>query len=65
MNLFRILENGCRYSVPISNKLFGESTLLRDLCAFMPDSQSGTIFKPEDYPFFMEVIHFMNALLSE
>ena len=41
LNFFKILENACKYSFKVSNKLFGESNLFQDLAPFLPHDFSG------------------------
>lgn len=65
----KILENGCRYSINVSNKLFGESSLIQDIGCFLPcESSTGGSkhqYNPEDYPFINENINLLNSVLSD
>ena len=65
----KILENGSRYSVNVSNKLFGQSSLIQDISAFMPSEHSSGGSKhqhsAEDYPFVNESINLLMAVLSD
>jgi hypothetical protein len=67
LNFFRILESSSRYSFKVSNKLFGESSLLKDLGAFLPHDFSGTQknYNSEDFPLIMEVINLLNSVFSD
>lgn len=42
LNFFKILESSSRFSYKVSNKLFGESGLLKNLGPFLPHDFSGT-----------------------
>ena len=69
-NFLKILENGCRYSINVSNKLFGETSLVHDLGCFLPCHQfsaSGSKhqFATDDFPFINEAINLLNSLLSD
>lgn len=67
LNFFKILENACRYSSKVANKLFGTSSLLRDLCPFLPHDSSGTSkqYNTEDFPLTTEVINLLSSVFSE
>jgi hypothetical protein len=67
LNFFRILESSSRYSFKVSNKLFGESSLLKDLGPFLPHDFSGTQknYNSEDFPLIMEVINLLNSVFSD
>lgn len=65
----KILENGCRYSINVSNKLFGQSSLIQDIGCFLPSEYSSGGSKhqyhAEDYPFINETINLLNSVLSD
>jgi len=67
LNFFKILENASRYSSKVANKLFGSSSLLRDLCPFLPCDTSGTSkqYNTEDFPLTTEVINLLSSVFSE
>ena len=44
VNFFKILESGCYFSDKVADKLFGESSLLSDMCAFLPKDVRETQF---------------------
>lgn len=37
MNFLKTLENATKFSIKVSNKVFSDSSLLKDLSAFLPD----------------------------
>lgn len=51
----------------MANKLFGTSTLLRDLGPFLPHDSSGTRkqYNTEDFPLTTEVINLLSSVFSE
>mmetsp|Transcript_11609 Transcript_11609/g.17572 ORF Transcript_11609/g.17572 Transcript_11609/m.17572 type:complete len:400 (+) Transcript_11609:574-1773(+) len=67
LNFFSILENACKYSVPVSNKLFSEINLLRDLRSFLPSNLAGKRkqYNSDDYPLINEATSLLNAMLSD
>lgn len=67
LNFFKILENASRYSSKVANKLFGLSSLLHDLCPFLPCDTSGTSkqYNTEDFPLTTEVINLLSSVFSE
>jgi hypothetical protein len=67
LNFFKILENACRYSSKVANKLFGQSELLHDLCPFLPHDLSGKRrqYNAEDFPLITEVINLLSSVFSE
>ena len=67
MNFFKILENACKYSYQVTNKLFGESNLFEDLTPFLPDDFSGKKkqYNSEDFPLINEVINLLSSLFSD
>lgn len=69
-NYLKILENACRYSINVSNKLFGQSSLLHDLGCFLPSDQfsaSGSKHQlaTDNFPFINEAVNLLSALLSD
>jgi len=67
LNFFKILESSSRFSVKVSNKLFGESCLLKNLGPYLPHDFSGTQknYNSEDFPLIMEVINLLNSVFSD
>lgn len=65
----KILENGCRYSINVSNKLFGQASLIQDVGCFLPSEYSSSggkhQYNAEDYPFINETINLLNSVLSD
>ena len=67
LNFFKILECSSRFSCKVSNKLFGESSLLKDLGPFLPHDFSGTQknYNSDDFPLIMEVINLLCSVFSD
>ena len=65
----KILENGCRYSINVSNKLFGQTSLIQDVSCFLPceHSSGGSKhqYNAEDYPFINDAVNLLNSVLSD
>lgn len=65
-NLFKLLENACRYSAKAAGKLFGESSLLEDLPVFLPgDDHHGLQSGFDDHPHTAEAVNLLHSLMSE
>lgn len=57
INFFKILESACYFSYKVANKLFGESNLLNDLCAFLPrDAKQTQQSGADDFRLILEAI---------
>jgi len=66
LNFFKMLERACRYSHRVANRLFGQSSLVPDLCEFLPqDARQTQQFGSEDFPLITEAINLLHALFSE
>lgn len=67
-NLFRVLENGARYSSTVANKLFGagQVSLLKHLATFLPHDHGGTKkqYESEDFPFIIATVNLLTTVLS-
>ena len=65
----KILENGCKYSINVSNKLFGQTSLVQNMGCFLPSeySSSGSKhqYNSDDFPFINETINLLNPMLSD
>jgi hypothetical protein len=61
------LESSSRFSYKVSNKLFGECSLLKDLGTFLPHDFAGTQknFNSEEFPLMSEVVNVLNSILSD
>lgn len=67
MNFLKTLENATKFSIKVCNKAFSDSTLLRDLSAFLPDDCQGQNkqYNSEDYPMIMECINLLSSVISD
>lgn len=72
LNVFRMLENASRFSLQVNSRLLGDTAFVKDLGTFLPaenqeDERAGraTQYNPEDYPFVLEVIAVLHALLAD
>jgi len=66
VQFFKILESASRYSHGVANKIFGESSLLRDLSVFLPHEASPTQHATQDeYPLVAEAINLLCSVFSE
>lgn len=65
-NFFKILESACNFSSRVANRLFGETTLLSDLCAFLPtDPKQASQGSIEEFKLVPEVVALLQALISD
>jgi hypothetical protein len=67
MNFLKTLENAAKFSIKVSNKAFSDSTLLKDLSAFLPDDCKGQKkqYNAEDFPLIMECINLLSSVISD
>ena len=67
MNFLKTLENATKFSIKVSNKAFSDSTLLKDLSAFLPDDCQGQKkqYNSEDFPMIMECINLLSSVISD
>ena len=67
MNFLKTLENASKFSTKVSNKAFSDSTLLKDLSAFLPDDCLGQKkqYNSEDFPLIMECINLLSSVISD
>jgi phage terminase small subunit len=65
-NYFKILDNACKYSSRTANKIFGESSLLKDLRAFLPcEKGNSNSVNQEEFPFINETIGLLNSVFGD